>query len=82
MAKRAGLPVAQFVAATNVNDVVPEYLATGRFAPRASVRTMANAMDVGHPSNFELTNALTPADTSSSYDRGAIERFTADGTQL
>jgi threonine synthase len=53
MAKRAGLPVARFVAATNVNDVVPEYLDTGRFMPRPSVRTIANAMDVGHPSNFD-----------------------------
>jgi len=53
MAKRAGLHVAQFVAATNVNDVIPKYLATGRFEPRASVRTLANAMDVGNPSNFE-----------------------------
>jgi threonine synthase len=53
MAKRAGLPIARFVAATNVNDVVPQYLETGRFAPRPSVRTIANAMDVGHPSNFE-----------------------------
>jgi len=53
IAKRAGLPVARFVAATNVNDVVPAYLATGRFEPRASVQTIANAMDVGNPSNFE-----------------------------
>jgi threonine synthase len=53
MARRAGLPVARFVAATNVNDVIPQYLATGRFEPRASVRTIANAMDVGSPSNFE-----------------------------
>jgi threonine synthase len=53
MAKRAGLPVARFVAATNVNDVVPEYLSTGRFEPRPSVPTIANAMDVGNPSNFE-----------------------------
>jgi threonine synthase len=52
-AKRAGLPIAQFVAATNVNDVVPQYLETGLFTPRASVPTIANAMDVGHPSNFE-----------------------------
>ena len=58
MAKRAGLPIARFVAATNVNDVVPEYLATGRFSPRPSVRTIANAMDVGHPSNFERMRAL------------------------
>jgi threonine synthase len=53
LAKRAGLPVGRFVAATNVNDVVPEYLRTGLFTPRASVRTIANAMDVGNPSNFE-----------------------------
>ena len=58
MAKRAGLPIAQFVAATNVNDIVPEYLLTGRFQPRASVHTLANAMDVGHPSNFERMSWL------------------------
>ena len=52
-AKRAGLPIARFVAATNVNDVVPAYLDTGVFEPRASVQTIANAMDVGNPSNFE-----------------------------
>ena len=52
-AKRAGLAIDRFVAATNVNDVVPAYLASGRFEPRASVQTLANAMDVGHPSNFE-----------------------------
>src|SRR5204862_826236 len=58
MAKRAGLAIAQFVAATNVNDIVPEYLLTGRFQPRASVHTLANAMDVGHPSNFERMSWL------------------------
>ncbi len=49
IAKRAGLPIATFVAATNVNDVVPGYLDNGLFAPRASVQTIANAMDVGQP---------------------------------
>jgi threonine synthase len=53
MQKRAGLPIARFVAATNVNDIVPTYLLTGRFEPRPSLRTIANAMDVGNPSNFE-----------------------------
>jgi threonine synthase len=53
LAKRAGLPIERFVAATNANDVVPAYLDTGRFEPRPSVATLANAMDVGHPSNFE-----------------------------
>ncbi|HEV2984458.1 MAG TPA: threonine synthase [Vicinamibacterales bacterium] len=62
MAKRGGLPVARFVAATNVNDVVPAYLATGRYEPRPSVRTLANAMDVGHPSNFERMSWLYDGD--------------------
>jgi threonine synthase len=53
MAKRAGLPISRFVAATNINDVVPAYLETGRYEPRASTTTLSNAMDVGHPSNFE-----------------------------
>ncbi|NRA51449.1 MAG: threonine synthase [Phaeodactylibacter sp.] len=51
-AQRMGLPVKHFVAATNVNDVVPEYLKTGTYAPRPSARTLSNAMDVGNPSNF------------------------------
>ncbi|HUZ92927.1 MAG TPA: threonine synthase [Candidatus Paceibacterota bacterium] len=51
MAKKMGLP-ARFVAATNVNDAVPEYLRTGLFRPRPSKQTLANAMDVGNPSNF------------------------------
>ncbi len=51
-AKRIGLPVAKYVAATNVNDVVPEYLRTGAFRPRAAQATFSNAMDVGNPNNF------------------------------
>lgn len=62
MARRAGLPIKRFVAATNVNDVVPQYLATGRFAPRPSVPTIANAMDVGNPSNFERMSWLYGGD--------------------
>jgi threonine synthase len=58
IAKRIGLPVRHFVAATNVNDVVPDYLRTGIYEPRPSVRTVANAMDVGAPSNFERIRAL------------------------
>jgi threonine synthase len=62
LAKRAGLPAARFVAATNANDVVPAYLDTGRFEPRPSVATLANAMDVGHPSNFERLSWLYGGD--------------------
>jgi threonine synthase len=58
IAKRIGLRVDRFIAATNVNDVVPEYLKSGVYTPRASVRTVANAMDVGAPSNFERIRAL------------------------
>jgi threonine synthase len=58
MAKRAGLPVSRFVAATTVNDVVPVYLKTGRFEPRRSVATLANAMDVGNPGNFDRISWL------------------------
>src|SRR6202162_3488796 len=52
LAKRIGLGVAQFIAATNANDVVPEFLRTGKLIPRASRHTISNAMDVGNPSNF------------------------------
>jgi len=51
-AKRIGLPVAKYVASTNVNDVVPQYLRTGEFHPRAAQATFSNAMDVGNPNNF------------------------------
>ncbi len=51
-AKRMGLPIHRFIAATNVNDVVPEYLKSGVYTPRPSVPTLSNAMDVGNPSNF------------------------------
>jgi threonine synthase len=52
IAKRMGLPIAHFIAATNGNRVVPDYLLTEKFSPRASIPTISNAMDVGNPSNF------------------------------
>lgn len=52
MAKRMGLPVKKFIAATNLNKIVPQYLNTGQFVPKPSIRTISNAMDVGNPSNF------------------------------
>jgi threonine synthase len=62
IAKRIGLPVRKFVAATNVNDAVPEYLKTGRYEPRPSIPTVANAMDVGAPSNLERMQFLYGGD--------------------
>src|SRR6184192_1775380 len=51
-AKRIGLPVARFIASTNINDVVVQYLRSGQFAPRPAKATYSNAMDVGSHNNF------------------------------
>ena len=56
--KRMGLPIKRFIAANNRNDVFLEYLNTGKYNPRPSVATIANAMDVGDPSNFARILAL------------------------
>ncbi|MDR2951719.1 MAG: threonine synthase [Treponema sp.] len=52
-ARKMGAPVKQFIAATNINKTVPDYLATGEYKARVSMATISNAMDVGAPSNFE-----------------------------
>ena len=65
IAKRIGLPIVQFVAATNVNDAVPEYLESGIYEPRPSIATVANAMDVGAPSNFERVQSLYNSDLAA-----------------
>jgi threonine synthase len=52
LAWKMGLPVKHFIAATNVNDTVPEFLKTGVYQPKPSVATLSNAMDVGDPSNW------------------------------
>ena len=65
IAKRMGLPIEKFVAATNANDIVPAYLRTGKFSPRPSVETISNAMDVGNPSNFARLMALYDNDLKS-----------------
>ena len=58
IAQRMGLPAARFLAACNVNDVLPEFLRTGTYRARPSVATASNAMDVGNPSNFVRLAAL------------------------
>ncbi|MCU4164659.1 threonine synthase [Carboxylicivirga caseinilyticus] len=52
IAYKMGLPVKHFIAATNINDIVPKYLYSGIYSPAKSISTPANAMDVGDPSNF------------------------------
>lgn len=52
LAKKMGLPIDHFIAATNINDVIPRYLKTSKYLPKSSIQTISNAMDVGDPSNF------------------------------
>jgi threonine synthase len=52
VAREMGLPVKHFIAATNTNKVVPDFMQTGTYNPKKSVATISNAMDVGDPSNF------------------------------
>jgi threonine synthase len=62
LAQKMGLPIAQFVAATNVNKVVPEYLHGSPFQAKPSIPTVSNSMDVGNPSNFPRLLALYEGD--------------------
>jgi threonine synthase len=58
LAWKMGLPVEHFIAATNVNDTVPEFLKSGVYKPKPSVQTISNAMDVGNPSNWVRIEAM------------------------
>ncbi|HMN34688.1 MAG TPA: threonine synthase [Chiayiivirga sp.] len=62
LARRIGLPIGEVLLATNANDVLPSFFDGGPYEPRASVATLANAMDVGAPSNFERLRWLVPDD--------------------
>ena len=84
IAQRMGLPVHRFIASTNANDVVPQYLTLGEFTPRPSVRTLSNAMDVGNPSNFARLLAFyqdDDADTTvrwSAIKKNIVGKFYTD----
>lgn len=62
IAKEMGAPIDGFVAATNSNRTVPDWLESGRYSPRPSVQTLSNAMDVGAPSNYERMSAMYSLD--------------------
>jgi len=80
-AKEMGLPVNKFIAAVNSNDVFLEYLNTGKFNPRPSVKTISNAMDVGNPSNFARIMDLFKNDYSKIKDIIYSARFNDDETR-
>lgn len=81
LAQRMGLPIRKFIANTNVNDVVPEYLRTKVFAPRPSKQTISNAMDVGNPSNFARMLDLFQHDFNKLSEDIAGYAFSDDETR-
>jgi len=58
VAHKMGLPIAHFIASTNINDTFPRYMEAGVFTPKPSAQTISNAMDVGNPSNFDRIQKL------------------------
>ncbi|MCA5005937.1 threonine synthase [Sphingobacterium bovistauri] len=79
LAYKMGLPVKHFVAGTNVNDTVPRFLASGLYNPKPSVQTLANAMDVGNPSNWVRIQDLF--DNELEKLNGIISSYTYDDTK-
>ncbi|MFD2148386.1 threonine synthase [Mucilaginibacter antarcticus] len=80
LAWKMGLPVQQFIAATNANDTVPQFLKHGVFEPKPSVATISNAMDVGNPSNWIRIANLFKEDMSELNKLIAGYSFTDDET--
>lgn len=80
LAYRMGLPVKQFVAATNVNDTVPRFLESGTYDVRPSVQTYANAMDVGAPSNWVRIMDMFGNNKAALQQVMKAYRFTDDET--
>lgn len=80
LAWKMGLPVKQFIAATNANDTVPRFLETGVYETRPSVQTYANAMDVGAPSNWVRIMELFKQDTVKLKELVKSYRYTDDDT--
>lgn len=94
MAQRLGMPCKHFIASTNVNDVVPRYMVTGAYEPKASIATISNAMDVGDPSNFirirhlykdnfeELSKNLTSYTFTDNETKEAMLKLYSDFTYV
>ncbi len=81
VAQKLGMPVKHFVAATNVNDTVPEYMRTGEYNPKPSTATISNAMDVGDPSNFIRIRHLFQDNFESLSEKLSSYTFTDDETR-
>ena len=81
LAKSLGLPIEFFVAATNLNDTVPQFLKTGTYSAKPSTATISNAMDVGDPSNFVRIQQLYSNDTEALKETFASFSFSDDETK-
>ena len=81
MAQKLGLPIKHFVASTNVNDTVPNFLVDGIYKPKPSVATISNAMDVGNPSNFIRIQELFNNDLEALKSAFSSYSFTDDETR-
>ncbi|APG64439.1 threonine synthase [Tenacibaculum todarodis] len=81
MAQKLGLPVKHFVASTNINDTVPNFLATEKYDPKPSKATISNAMDVGNPSNFIRIQELFGNNTEKLKQAFASYSFTDEATK-
>ncbi|MEM6686572.1 MAG: threonine synthase, partial [Bacteroidota bacterium] len=81
MAQKLGLPIQHFIAATNVNDTVSNYMQSGKYTPQKSVATISNAMDVGNPSNFIRIQELYGNDFKTIKQHFSSYSFTDDETK-
>ncbi|MFK7813567.1 MAG: threonine synthase [Maribacter sp.] len=81
VAQKLGMPVKHFVASTNLNDTVPEFMKTGEYNPKPSTATISNAMDVGDPSNFIRIRHLFQDDFQTLSKQLSSYRFTDEETR-
>ena len=81
MAQKLGLPIKHFVASTNINDTVPNYLVAGVYSPKPSKATISNAMDVGNPSNFIRIRELFNNDLNALKSAFSSYSFSDDETR-
>lgn len=82
LAKKLGLPIQHFVASTNANDTVPQFLSNGKYEAKPSVPTISNAMDVGNPSNFVRIQEMYNHDLNAFKKDFTSYSYTDDETRF
>ena len=82
LAQKLGLPIKHFVASTNINDTVPQYLLNGNYVPKPSKATISNAMDVGNPSNFIRIQELFDKNLTKLKKSFSSYSFSDDDTKI